>query len=102
MENLEPTPERVDELTLPENSDLGACPGIKDALMRALTQGEGVRIDAGKVHTIGTPMMQLLAAAKPSFDAKGSGGMTIVNPSERFGEVSRVLGLTAVFQGSES
>ncbi|HUO03149.1 MAG TPA: STAS domain-containing protein [Rhizomicrobium sp.] len=105
MENLEPSSPPVEtagELTLPECADLGACPGVKDALMLALAGGQGLKVDAGKVKTIGTPMMQLLAAAKRSFDLDGGSGMTVVNASERFSEVSRLLGLTAVLQVSEN
>lgn len=105
MENLEPSSPPVEsagELTLPESADTGACSAVKDALMLALAEGHGIRVDAGKVKTIGTPMMQLLAAAKRSFDLDGGSGMVIVNASERFSEVSRLLGLTGFFQVSEN
>ena len=105
MEIIQSQPAAADfsqQVLLPECSDLGACASIKDTLMDALAHGGSLQIDASLVRTIGTPMMQVLAAAKRSFTATGGCAMTIVNRSERFCEVADMLGFTPVFDGREN
>ncbi|MGZ5920352.1 MAG: STAS domain-containing protein [Rhizomicrobium sp.] len=89
------------QLTLPENAGADTCPAMKQEMLQALADEQNLRVDAGAVKSIGTPMMQLLVAAKRAFAGAGGSGMLITQKSERFLEVEKLLGLSGILDGSE-
>ena len=100
------TAEIISEADLPAGTiicppvlDLAYAPDLKEALLRALSNGGDVHVRAHAVTHVDTASLQLLCAA--ALDVTRAGHtLTVAEPSEALTRIARRLGLVTVLGAS--
>jgi anti-anti-sigma regulatory factor len=82
-----------DSVLLPAVADLTEAGPLKQRFEQALTNGNGLTVDASAVQRISSPCLQVLVAGVAAFAKAGGAELAICDPSEAFKETASTLGL---------